>query len=814
MSFSFSRLRGAGWALGLIILVSIALFTWFQVYISGRFIAKDYVVPVLALGFAWGALGLLARKHWFWLTRLWALLVALLVASSCVLFEYYFRFGIHLSLYDIGALMQTNLHEATGYVQEFMLSPFSVASFVVVLVMVLAGAELMVYQVKHAGDKELASDKSASDQQAPASDKTASAWQGQGHLFARLSGRGRRYASSVGLALCLVGTVICCLEMTAVKYSLRFMDEVNRSLSYIASVKPIESIVVPAHKEQQGELYVLVIGESQNRDYMGLYNGAFATTPQLEAALRPENSVLFTQAYACFPHTVQALAYALSNQLISQVKSANIADIVNQDFIPLSAVLKGAQVHSFWLSNQNAQGIYDIDTTMLARTFDGAKFMTQSEFEHAKFDGVLLPEFQQVLQELDPKCNNVIIVHMMGTHGLYHDRYPKEYAKFQPELLTTGQVGALAREHAPELSFYLNATYYNDYVLSELIAAARAHPSFMGLLFFSDHADQLPYGHNFATMRHGMTHIPMFFTFSPQYEQRYGAKVAQLRARSSEFFINDRIYDLFLDLADIKSASYRPELSLASTEFKPLNAADAVLPEGKSIWQDPSLQVWRQWPHLGANLAILRCNSDQKMAQVASLGVDQVEVDLAYADASGLCLNHDQCEVGDLTLAAFLAQHRLSLTRLWLDLKESAADNGERLLAELEALDAQYDLKSLVVVESSDPKLLKILSVAGWQVSLRLSDELWEESAAGDAKVVGRELQSLINDYDLTALSCDSIHFAAIQSILQERNLLPALKLYVRAPEVDLSRSDIAAQIAPYQQAAMVLVPFESYFDY
>ncbi|HIV54718.1 MAG TPA: hypothetical protein H9898_02920, partial [Candidatus Anaerobiospirillum stercoravium] len=149
-----------------------------------------------------------------------------------------------------------------------------------------------------------------------------------------------------------------------------------------------------------------------------------------------------------------------------------------------------------------------------------------------------------------------------------------------------------------------------------------------------------------------------------------------------------------------------------------------------------------------------------------------------------------------------------------LDLKDSAADNGDELLAELEALDTQYDLKSMVVVESSDPKLLKLLSVAGWQGSLRLSDELWEESSAGDAKVVGRELQSLIKDYDLTALSCDSIHFAAIYSILQERNLLPALKLYVRAPEVDLSRSDIAAQIAPYQQAAMVLVPFESYFDY
>lgn len=785
--------------LGLIILINMVLFAWGQAYISGRFIPKDVVVPILALTFAWGVMGLLAHKHWFIVLRVWAVLVAVTTAASLILFEYYFSLGIHLTLHDIGALMQTNLHEASGFMRDFMISPWSIASFGASVLLVLYGAELLVHSAKE--HKQLAA-KSA-----------APAISGRDMRKKRL----RAHLVNAGLFVCLLGTVICCLELSTVKYTRRYVDMVNHALAYVAAAQPLKEIKVAASKKHSGELYVLVIGESQNRDFMGLYNDAFDTTPQLEVCLQPSNSVVFTQVHSCFTHTVPAVAYALSNQLMCQLQSANIADIFNPDFVPISAALKGAKVHSWWLSNQSAQGLYSTDTTLIARTFDDTKFMTQSEYDRPKFDEVLLPEFEQILGSLDPKRNNVVVIHLMGNHALYPERYPQSFAKYQPEQLTAGKIGWLAQDEAEDVASYLNATFYNDYVLAKLIAAARAHPSFMGLLFFSDHGEHLPYQHNFSTFHYGMTHIPLIFTFSQRYAQRYGAKVANLRARSSEFFVSDRIYDLFLDLMDIKSTILHPELSLASSEFQPLTAAAAVLPEGQSLWLDSTLQVIRQiklQPKLRTQMAVLRCNSDQKMAQVASLGVAQVEVDVAYDDASGLCLNHDQCEVGDLTLAAFLAQHRLSLTRLWLDLKESAADNGEKLLAELEALDAQYDLKSIVVVESTEPKLLKLLSVAGWQGSLHLSDELWEEWDAGDTKVVGRELQSLINDFDLTALSCDSIHFAAIQSILQERNLLPALKLYVRAPEVDLSRADIAAQIAPYQQSAMILVPFESYFDY
>lgn len=768
MSTSNRHLSLTQW---LIILTSIGLFTWWQAYISGRYIPKDFIVPALALAFAWGACALLARKHCFWLARLWAALMALLCASTCVLFEYYFGAGIHLSIYDIGALMQTNVHEATSYVIDFMLSPLSIVSFVLTLLWVIGGAEILVWRAQRSTRQSSA--------------KCAKSW--------------RSYSPAAGVMLCVIGAVICVTEMTSVKYSLNFMSVVRSSLDYVASVKPLEAIEVPAHKEQQGELYVMIIGESQNRDYMGLYNGLFDSTPKLQALLQPENSIIFTQAYSCFTHTVPALAYALSNQLMGQTRSANIADIINKDFVLLSAVLKGANINNFWLSNQSKHGLYDTDTTMLAQTFDATKFMTASEFNHPKLDEVLIAEFKQQLAKIDPKRNNLIVLHIMGAHGTYSDRYPESFAKYQPEQWTRGDIGLRVPEDSKDVASYLNATYYNDNVLSELVTTAQEHPSFMGLLFFSDHSEQLPFGHGFSIFRHGMTHIPMFFTYSERYAQRYGDKVANLRARYDEFFVNDRIYDLFLDVMDVKSEAYRPELSLANSDFKPLSFDDAAMPDGKNSMLDPDYQVWRQWPKLKDKMAILRCNSDKKMAFVHSLGVTAAEIDVSYDSDMGLCLNHEKCEEGDLTLKSFLDLHRTSLTQLWLDLKDSTA--ATEALAELSSLDDAYALKSIAVLESSNFEQLEHLSAAGWQVSYRLPSDAVQSSLAE------------LKNSQIAAISFDSSLYEQVNELIASRQL-PALKQYVRAPEVNLGSLDIAAQLAQYEQATTVLVPLETYFDY
>lgn len=745
MGFSFRPRRAPRWALALIIILTSALFIWWQAYISGRYIAKDFVVPTLAMVFGWGALALLGRLRYFKLMRLWALLLALLLALTCVLFEYYFALDIHMSFYDIGALMQTNFHEALSFVREFMISPWSIASFVVTLLITLLGGYLMELRAR-----QLVSKIKLKPNTHP-------------HLGIRPTRRSR-YLTTGGLVLCLLGTVICCEELTLIKYSLRFMREVQHSIDYVTSVKPMAAKVVPAHKEQQGELYVLVIGESQNRDYMGLYHPLFATTPQLEASLTPEQSIIFTQAHSCFTHTVPALAYALSNQLMGTTQSANLAQIVTPDYTPLSAVLKGAQIKSFWLSNQNAKGISDIDTTMLARTFDGTKFMTEYDYERPKLDGVLLPEFQQLLQGLDPKANHLLVVHLMGTHGLYEQRYPQEYARFSPDELTHGQIGALATAHAPELSFYLNATYYNDYVLSELIAAARAHPNFMGLLFFSDHADQPPYGHIYTLYHPGMTHIPMFFTFSEQYAARYREKVERLRARRDEFFVNDRIYDLILDLMDVRSEAYRPELSLAHPDFQPLTWDDARMPDGQNSMADPDYQLWRYAKQLGDKLAILHCNAAKKLSLVQSLGVTQAAVDLSYDKEFGLCLSQNECQPDTVTLRDAL-QH--SASKLYLDLSASARAHFAATLAELTALDEQYGLKHRAIVASTDPEQVAQLHAAGWSSSLQVTAALLHDGT--------------LNTSDLPALSFD-------QALYDQVNADPdaaQLPQYVRIAQPD-----------------------------
>lgn len=60
-------------------------------------------------------------------------------------------------------------------------------------------------------------------------------------------------------------------------------------------------------------IYVLVIGESQNRLHMSVYGYGRETTPWLNQQ-HNENPdfLLFTQAYSCHTHTVPTLTYALT----------------------------------------------------------------------------------------------------------------------------------------------------------------------------------------------------------------------------------------------------------------------------------------------------------------------------------------------------------------------------------------------------------------------------------------------------------------------------------------------------------------------
>ena len=97
-------------------------------------------------------------------------------------------------------------------------------------------------------------------------------------------------------------------------------------------------------------VYVLVIGESQNKGHMSAYGYHRPTTPWLQSIKNQHGFLLFDNAYSCHSHTVPVLTYALTAK--------------NQyNTLPLE---QAADFHTVWISNQVKYGAWDTPVSVIA----------------------------------------------------------------------------------------------------------------------------------------------------------------------------------------------------------------------------------------------------------------------------------------------------------------------------------------------------------------------------------------------------------------------------------------------------------------
>lgn len=775
-------LRCLLWAVVIVlVLAHIATFTVWQAYISGKTGVVDYLLPAAVLILAWAVTCCLLRARHIKLVWLWTGLVAVLTAANGVLYQYYHSMHVPMTSYDIESLLQLTWAELLCAQGTFFLaSNGAVIALAIIVVVLVATGLLATRQARGAG--------------------------------AACSINCSTKVLSWCTVLCLGGCVAAVIALPSVQKAASISSEWSQALAQ-AKLQVQASKAPAAHKQEQGELYVLVIGESQNRDFMGIYNDFFDTNPRLNSLLKPEQSVILTNAYSCFTDTMPVLAHALSNQVVEQSQTTDLAKIVDSDFVSLGAVLKATKVHSVYLSNQNSHGLLGADLTLLSSDFDEVKFLNDSQWSIPQQDEALISAFAQVLASLDPKANNVVVLHLQGNQTPFAARYPASYEHYRPEQWNEGLVGSIVPDEAEALSVYLNATAYNDYVLAELLTAAQQHPSFMGMLYFSDHSISFDDGHNYAAFDYDMARVPVLFTCSERYALRHGAKLTALRGNQDAFFVNDRVYDLFLDVMGIESSAYRAELSPANADFKPL--ADARLPEGINLMSDPAYQVKRQWPKLPQDLkhklAVHRSDSLLKFSYAHSLGIERAEIDLSYDPKVGLCLNHNGCQLGDLNFSEFLKAQRSKLRHLWLDIKDLDTKNAPAIFELLSSLDQSYDLKSIALVESRYPEALSEFIAAGWSTSYYLPwAELLNQDTQADCEA---QILSNIEAYGLTGVSYDCAAFDFVNERIGTGQW-PKLKQYLWDLGVDLGSADIAEQVAKYEPASIVLVPLPTYFDY
>lgn len=290
---------------------------------------------------------------------------------------------------------------------------------------------------------------------------------------------------------------------------------------------------------------ILVIGESASRDYMSAFTDyPKNTTPWLKEMSNHPNFLLFPNTYACKDQTVPVLQHALTeaNQYNDKkfYESCSVIDIA-----------KKAGYKTYWFSNQGHIGSAETAITLVANTADKAEW-TKQNLNQYQYDGALLENLKQV----NPNENNFIILHLMGSHFNFINRYPQNFAKFS----ISGKYDLIPN--------YLDSLVYTDFVLKQVLEYGKNNLNLDALVYFSDHATipdkrRSPNFSGFANVR-----IPFFTYLSDKYIRNNPDIYNNLKNNQNKYFTNDLIYDFMCGIFNIKSNHYDDSNSLSSLNYK------------------------------------------------------------------------------------------------------------------------------------------------------------------------------------------------------------------------------------------------------
>ena len=294
---------------------------------------------------------------------------------------------------------------------------------------------------------------------------------------------------------------------------------------------------------------IMVIGESASRDYMKAFNPKYEydDTPWLSARTSDEGFLIYRNAYASWSQTVPVLQRALTEQ--SQYNDKEFYDSIS-----ILDVAKKAGYRTYWFSNQGRYGEFDSATTLVAKTADESRWTDDAYDFSDEYDIELL----KYLETVDGRQNNFIVLHLIGSHIYYNNRYPKEFKRWVTE---DGTGMALASEA------YANTILYTDYVLSKVFEYARDHLRLQAMIYFSDHGENLKISHNPDVFSFDMVRIPMWIYISEEYRSALSSRAEELSRHREQYFTNDMMYDTMSGLINAPSNKYDERQDFSSGSY-------------------------------------------------------------------------------------------------------------------------------------------------------------------------------------------------------------------------------------------------------
>lgn len=356
-----------------------------------------------------------------------------------------------------------------------------------------------------------------------------------------------------------VGTITAGIEAAQMSYQVAHRDNVGKHLA-------VMSVGAPLPKGKR-EIHVLVLGESARFSSFQINGYERETTPLLAAQPGLLN---FRDVVAPGPTTIMSVPVLLT--------PSNASNIANASTLPsLLNVFKTAGYRTYWLSTQMKHGEWDTQCSVFAQDADEAKFLsgkfpTYGDWRNAALDSALVDAAKDVLARGEKKV--LLILHTMGSHANYSDRYPAEFNHFpsDPARIRAAYTAMTPEGNEQLHNSYDNTILFTDYVLSHLIHLLDEQVAVSSLYYVSDHGENgdsavMPFAHGVLTQ--DVLRVPMMIWLSADYQAARPRQATALRSHLEAPFSSDTTFHTMQDLASLSCPLFKPQLSVASDAFLP-----------------------------------------------------------------------------------------------------------------------------------------------------------------------------------------------------------------------------------------------------
>lgn len=302
---------------------------------------------------------------------------------------------------------------------------------------------------------------------------------------------------------------------------------------------------------------VLIIGESYNKHHASLYGYSLSTTPRQETRRDAGELAVFDDVVSPWNITSNAFLHLFSVNRRGEEKRIGEC--------PLFPVLfRRAGYRVSFFSNQFVlRGFFRGHTNKSGHFFLADRGLSRILFDYrnsrkSKYDMGIVQQMARWLRQQSDTAYTLEIVHLMGQHFKYEERYPAECALFGENDYTHR---ALNPEALRTVAAYDNATLYNDMIVDSILSLYEEQDAVV--LYLADHGDEvydeLPVqGRQFR--RPGVVEarnefeVPLWIWCSRIYRERRPEVVERIAVAAKRPMMSDNTSQMLLWLAGIESA--------------------------------------------------------------------------------------------------------------------------------------------------------------------------------------------------------------------------------------------------------------------